>query len=97
MTEIYNTGCVVDLAEALMGKGGSDLCLEMKAYNDLLPKGSSGENEASVSTHAFGNTEERLIRRNVGVVERGAEGDARWDPADTCHWLRTGGASSGCV
>ena len=55
----------------------------MKAYNDLLPKGSSGENETSVrgSTHAFGNTEERLIRRNVGVVERGAEGDARWDPA----------------
>ena len=34
VTEIYNTGCVVDLAEALMGKGGNDLCLEMKAYND---------------------------------------------------------------
>ena len=42
-TEIYNTGCVVDLAESLMGKGGRDLCLEMKAYSDLLLKGSTGE------------------------------------------------------
>ena len=67
-----------------MGKGGNDLCLEMKAYNDLLPKcGSSGECETSVrgSTHAFGNTEERLIRSNVGVRARGAEGDERWNPA----------------
>ena len=55
----------------------------MKAYNDLLPKGSSGEHETSVrgSTHAFGNTEERLIRSNVGVPARGAEGGPRWDPA----------------
>ena len=83
ITEIYNTGCVVDLAESLMGKGGPDLCLEVKAYSDLLLKGSRGEHETSVrgSTHAFGNTEERLIRSNVGVVARGAEGDQRWDPA----------------
>ena len=27
VTAIYNEGCVVDLAEGLMGKGGSDLCL----------------------------------------------------------------------
>ena len=33
------------------------------------------------STHAFGNTEERLIRSNVGVSARGTEGDDRWDPA----------------
>ena len=83
VTEIYNDGHIVDLAEALMGKGGTDLCLEMKAYADLLLKGSAGEYETSVrgSTHAFGNTEERLIRSNVGVPARGAEGDARWDPA----------------
>ena len=82
ITEIYNTGCAVDLAESLMGKGGSDLCLEMKAYSDLLLKGSSGEYETSVrgSTHAFGNTEERLIRSNVGVRAQGAEGDERWNP-----------------
>ena len=55
----------------------------MKAYNDLLLKGSNGEYETSVrgSTHAFGNTEERLIRSNVGVRARGAEGDERWNPA----------------
>ena len=36
----------------------------MKAYNDLLLKGSTVEYETSIqgSTHAFGNTEERLIR-----------------------------------
>ena len=47
----------------VMGKGGSELCLEMKAYNDLLPKGSSGEGETSVrgSTHGFGNTEECCV------------------------------------
>ena len=54
----------------------------MKAYSDLLLKGSSGEYETSVrgSTHAFGNTEERLIRSNVGVRAQGAEGDERWNP-----------------
>ena len=38
MTEysIYNDGCVVDLAEERMGKGGGDLCVELKVYNSLV-------------------------------------------------------------
>ena len=43
VTAIYNEGCVVDLAEGLMGKGGSDLCLEYKAWNDLVGQGSAAE------------------------------------------------------
>ena len=60
VTAIYNEGCVVDLAEGLMGKGGSDLCLEFKAWNDLVGQpGSAAETTHCGDTHAFGNTEER--------------------------------------
>ena len=78
---IYNEGCVVDLAEERMGKGGGDRCVELKVYSNLVPHGASAPDETTFrgDTHAFGNTEERLIHTVLGVVER--EGDGRWDPA----------------
>ena len=77
--KIYNDGCVVDLAEEGMGNGGGDLCVEIKAYTCFVPLGGSSPHETSYhgDTHAFGNTEERLIRMVLGVVAR--EGDRRWD------------------
>ena len=79
VTAIYNEGCVVDLAEGLMGKGGSDLCLEFKAWNDLVGQGSAAETTHCGDTHAFGNTEERAIHMNVGVQAQGADDDRAWD------------------
>jgi hypothetical protein len=61
--KIYNDGCVVDLVEEGMGKGGGDLCVELKVYSSLVgPQGASSPNETSYhgDTHGFGNTEERL-------------------------------------
>ena len=77
--KIYKDGCVVDLAEEGMGNGGGDLCVEIKAYTCFVPLGGSSPHETSYhgDTHAFGNTEERLIRMVLGVVAR--EGDRRWD------------------
>ena len=76
---IYNEGCIVDLAEEGMGKGGGDLCMELKVYTSFVPLGASAPHETSYhgDTHAFGNTEERLIRMVLGVDERA--GDAAWD------------------
>ena len=77
--KIYNDGCVVDLAEEGMGKGGGDLCMELKVYSSLVPQGASSPSQTSYhgKTHAFGNTEERLIRTVLGVEAR--EGDLTWD------------------
>ena len=82
-TEIYNVGCIVDLAEAGMGHGGGDLTLEFKAYNDLVPATGSAEYETTYrgDTHAFGNSEERLIRKVRGVRARGTASDRVWDPS----------------
>ena len=76
---IYNTGCVVDLAEERMGKGGTDRCVELKVYTDLVASGISSPNETTYrgDTHAFGNTEEILIRKVLGVAAR--DGGRRWD------------------
>ena len=41
LCKIYNDGCVVDLAEESMGKGGGDLCVELKVYSSLVPQGAS--------------------------------------------------------
>ena len=80
-TAIYNDGCVVDLAEGLTGHGGHDLCLEFKAWNDLVSRGSAAETTNGGQTHAFGNTEERAIHMNLGVKGQGVEGEACvWDP-----------------
>jgi hypothetical protein len=81
-TEAFNSGCVVDLGETLMGRGGGDLCVEFKAYGDLVPAGASSEYETTHrgNTHAFGNTEERLIRMVTGVRARGSPDDSAWDP-----------------
>jgi hypothetical protein len=76
---IYNDGCIVDLAEEGMGKGGGDLCVEVKVYSSFVPRGASSPHETSYhgDTHAFGNTEERLIRAVLGVAAQ--EGNAAWD------------------
>ena len=74
-------GC--DLAEAGMGHGGGDLTLEFKAYNDLVPAAGSAEYETTYrgDTHAFGNSEERLIRKVRGVRARCTASDRVWDPS----------------
>ena len=72
-----------------MGAGGGDLCVELKAWNPLVLTTASSEAETSFQgdTHAFGNTEERLIRRVMGVKQRDAA--ARWSPS-----LGTGAVSA---
>ena len=46
--KIYNDGCVVDLVEEGMGKGGGDLCVELKVYSSLVgPQGASSPNETT--------------------------------------------------
>ena len=62
-----------------MGKGGGDLCVEVKVYSSFVPRGASSPHETSYhgDTHAFGNTEERLIRAVLGVAAQ--EGNAAWD------------------
>ena len=79
--KFYNEGCIVDLAEEGMGRGGGDLCVEIKAWNSLVPAGSSAPGETSFhgDTHGFGNTEEKCIRENLGVSAQ--QGNTAWDPA----------------
>jgi hypothetical protein len=80
--EVFNEGCVVDLAEGRMGDGGGDLCVENKAYFDLVPIGTSAactDTSLRGATHDFGNTEEKLIRSNFGVEAR--DGEGRFDPS----------------
>eukprot|EP00966_Prymnesium_polylepis_P157450 3638811-Prymnesium_polylepis.1 len=64
-----------------MGDGGGDLCVENKAYFDLVPIGTSAATDTSLrgATHAFGNMEEKLIRSNFGVEARAGEGG--FDPS----------------
>ena len=54
----------------------------MAAYNDLVPTTGSTENGTTYrgDTHAFGNSEERLIRKVRGVKARGTANDGAWDP-----------------
>ena len=80
---IYNEGagsCVVDLAEAGLGHGGADLCVEHKVWGDLVAPGTCSVAETSYTgaTHAFGNTEEQAIHRVLGVDAR--DGARCWDP-----------------
>ena len=74
--KIYNDGCVVDLAEEQMGKGGGDLCVEVKAWDSISKSALSAAKFGH--THAFANTEEKAIKEVLGVSER--EGDARFAP-----------------
>jgi hypothetical protein len=55
-----------------MRHGGGDLCLEMKAYNDLVAASSSSEYETTHrgDTHGFGNSEERLILAGYAASRR---------------------------
>ena len=59
--------------------GGTDRCVELKVYTDLVASGISSPNETTYrgDTHAFGNTEEILIRKVLGVA--GRDGGRRWD------------------
>ena len=74
---IYNDGHVLDLGEPRQGKGGVDRVIENKVFDPVA----SGRPDASCtdrgSTHAFGSTEEKAIRRNYGVAARG--GTRGWD------------------
>ena len=78
---LYNTGCVVDLAEERMGAGGSDLCVEVKCWSSIVNNVHGPRHGTSFlgDTHAFGNTEERAIVEVLGVKER--VGDAPWSAA----------------
>ena len=79
--EWANAGHTLDLGEPRQGKGGSDRVIELKAYNDLVPAGSSAPGACSYrgGTHPFGNTEERLIWANRGV--RARVGHQKWSNA----------------
>ena len=59
-----------DLAEEQMGKGGSDRCVELKVYSSIKPAHTSAPYETSFhgEAFAFGNTEEFLIRKVLGVA-----------------------------
>ena len=88
---IYNEGpdsCVVDLAEAGLGHGGADLCVEHKVWGELVAPGASSEYETTHrgDTHAFGNTEERAIRKVLGVKARA--GERRWDSTEGAGAVR---------
>ena len=69
---IYNEDHIVDLAEQGMGAGGHDFCMELKVYSSLVKRGCHPSAETSFrgDTHAFGNTEEFLIRDTHGVNAR---------------------------
>ena len=83
---MYKTGHTLDLGEPRQGKGGSDCVIELKCYNGLVAVHASPAPNCSMrgDTHAFGNTEEHLIRENKGVCAR--VGTHKWSNA-------TGGGS----
>jgi len=78
---MYNRGHTLDLGEPRQGKGGCDRVIELKAYNGLVAADASPPPGCTLrgDTHAFGNTEESLIRANKGVRARGGAG--RWSSA----------------
>ena len=75
----YNEGYKVDLAEPHAGPGGCDEVNEIKLWTPLLKtsspgvgNASSGGTPASVGhSYAFGNTEEKARRLNMGCKARG--------------------------
>ena len=77
-----NAGHVLDLGEPRCGKGGMDRVIELKVYNSLVPSDASPDTDCTLrgDTHAFGNTEESLIRVNKGVKAR--RGAHRWSSSD---------------
>ena len=77
-----NNGHVLDLGEPRRGKGGTDRIMELKVYNSLVPSDATPDTSCSLrgDTHAFGNTEEYLIRQNKGVKAR--QGERSWSNAD---------------
>ena len=82
LTLQYNEGYKVDLAEPHAGPGGCDEVNEIKLWTPLLKtsspgvgNASSGGTPASVGhSYAFGNTEEKARRLNMGCKARGQPG-----------------------
>ena len=82
LTRQYNEGYKVDLAEPHAGPGGCDEVNEVKLWTPLLKtsspgvgNASSGGTPASVGhSYAFGNTEEKARRLNMGCKARGQPG-----------------------
>ena len=76
LTRQYNEGYKVDLAEPHAGPGGCDEVNEVKLWTPLLKtsspgvgNASSGGTPASVGhSYAFGNTEEKARRLNMGCM-----------------------------
>jgi hypothetical protein len=78
-----NRGHVLDLGEPRhQGAGGTDCVIELKVYNGHVPCDASPDPGCTLrgDTHAFGNTEESLIRVNKGVKAR--NGDSPWSNVD---------------
>ena len=79
LTRQYNEGYKTDLAEPHAGPGGCDDVNEIKLWTPLLKtsspgvgNASSGGTPASVGhSYAFGNTEEKARRLNMGCKARG--------------------------
>ena len=82
LTRQYNEGYKTDLAEPHAGPGGCDEVNEVKLWTPLLKtsspgvgNASSGGTPASVGhSYAFGNTEEKARRLNMGCKARGQPG-----------------------
>ena len=62
---IYKEGCTVDLAEEGMGKGGGDLCVEVKVWNSLVRESMSAPHE----TMSSGNQIDVAYWRGTETVE----------------------------
>ena len=81
-TRQYNEGYKVDLAEPHAGPGGCDEVNEIKLWTPLLKTSSPGVSNASSGgtpasvghSYAFGNTEEKARRLNMGCKARGQPG-----------------------
>ena len=79
LTRQYNEGYKVDLAEPHAGPGGCDEVNEVKLWTPLLKTSSTGVGNASSGgtpasvghSYAFGNTEEKARRLNMGCKARG--------------------------
>ena len=82
LTRQYNEGYKVDLAEPHAGPGGCDEVNEVKLWTPLLKTSSAGVGNASSGgtpasvghSYAFGNTEEKARRLNMGCKARGQPG-----------------------
>ena len=65
-----------------MGKSCADLCVELKCFTDLVEE-SASPSPGTVfrgDTHAFGNTEDRMLAVALGKKGRGRRDDGAFNP-----------------